>query len=424
MYKVESSGALFRAHKRLLARRRRGPGVSRVVVLLGLTSLFTDISSEMVAAVLPLYLVYTLGLTPFQFGIVDGLYQGAAALVRIGGGFAADRWQRHKEVAAFGYGLSAVCKLALLAVGSAWAALTAVVVLDRTGKGIRTAPRDALISLNAPRPQLATAFGVHRALDTTGAMLGPIVAFALLTLVPLGFDTIFVTSFCFALVGLGILVLFVDGRSRVENVDAVPLEPVRLRSAFALLRAGRFRTLVLIAGALSLMTMSDGFLYLGLQQRMDFDFGLFPLLYVGTAAVYMLLSAPIGRLADRVGRGVVFVGGYVLLLLVYSSLLLPTTGTAVLLLYLVLFGAYYAATEGVLMALASAVLPAELRASGLAVLVTTTSIGRLLASVVFGGLWTWFGLDAAVVAFAAGLALAMSVTALALVRAPARAAHA
>jgi MFS family permease len=423
VYQVESSGALLRAHRRLFA-RRRGRRVSRVVVLLGLTSLFTDISSEMVAAVLPLYLIYTLGLTPFQFGIVDGVYQGAAALVRIGGGFAADRWQRHKEVAAFGYGLSAVCKLALLAVGSAWTALTAVVFLDRSGKGIRTAPRDALISLNAPRPQLATAFGVHRALDTTGAMLGPVVAFALLSLVPLGFDTIFVTSFCFALVGLAILVLFVDGRSRAEEAEAPSPEPVRLRAAFGLLRRGRFRTLMLVAGALSLMTMSDGFLYLGLQQRMDFDFGFFPLLYVGTAAVYMLLAAPVGRLADRVGRGVVFVGGYVLLLLVYTSLLVPATGVAVLLVYLVLFGAYYAATDGVLMALASAVLPGQLRASGLALLVTTTSIGRLLASVVFGALWTWFGLDAAVVAFAVGLALALSVTALALVRQPVRVAHA
>jgi MFS family permease len=424
VYNVESTGALLRAHKRLFARRGRGPRISRVVILLGLTSLFTDISSEMVAAVLPLYLVYTLGLTPFQFGIVDGVYQGAAALVRIGGGFAADRWQRHKEVAAFGYGLSAVCKLGLLAVGSAWAALTAVVLLDRTGKGIRTAPRDALISLNAHRSQLATAFGVHRALDTTGAVLGPVLAFALLSLVPLGFDTIFVTSFCFALVGLGILVLFVDGRSRVEGAEVAPLEPVRLRAAFALLGRGRFRTLVIVAGALSLMTMSDAFLYLGLQQRMDFDFGFFPLLYVGTASVYMLLAAPMGRLADRVGRGVVFIGGYALLLLVYTSLLVPTEGLAVLLLYLVAFGAYYAATDGVLMALASAVVPAELRASGLALLVTMTSIGRLLGSVLFGALWTSLSLRAAVVVFAVGLVIAMCVTAVALTRSEGSPAHA
>jgi MFS family permease len=416
VYKVESTGALFRAHRRLFA--RRGARVSRIVILLGLTSLFTDISSEMVAAVLPLYLVYTLGLTPFQFGIVDGVYQGAAAIVRIGGGFAADRWQRHKEVAVLGYGLSAACKLALLAVGSAWAALTAVILVDRTGKGIRTAPRDALISLNTPKPQLASAFGVHRALDTTGAVLGPVIAFALLSLVPLGFDTIFVTSFCFALVGLGILVMFVDGRSRAEDAEPPSEEPVKLRAAFALLGAGRFRTVVLVAGALSVMTMSDGFLYLGLQQRLDFDFGFFPLLYVGTASVYMLLAAPMGRLADRVGRGTVFVGGYALLLLVYTSLLVPFEGIAVLLLYLVLFGAFYAATDGVLMAIASAVLPGRLRASGLALLVATTSVGRLLASLLFGAVWTWVGLEAAVVMFVIGLLIAIALTVSAIIREP------
>jgi MFS family permease len=416
MYKVESTGALLRAHRRLFA--RRGARVSRIVILLGFTSLFTDISSEMVAAVLPLYLVYTLGLTPFQFGIVDGVYQGAAAIVRIGGGFAADRWQRHKEVAVVGYGLSAACKLALLAVGSAWAALTAVILVDRTGKGIRTAPRDALISLNTPKPQLASAFGVHRALDTTGAVLGPVIAFALLSLVPLGFDTIFVTSFCFALVGLGILVLFVDGRSRAEDAEPPSEEPLKLRAAFALLGAGRFRTVVLVAGALSVMTMSDGFLYLGLQQRLDFDFGFFPLLYVGTASVYMLLAAPMGRLADRVGRGTVFVGGYALLLLVYTSLLVPFEGIAVLLLYLVLFGAFYAATDGVLMAIASAVLPGRLRASGLALLVATTSVGRLLASLLFGAVWTWVGLEAAVVVFVIGLLIAIALTVSAVIREP------
>jgi MFS family permease len=416
MYKVESTGALLRAHRRVFA--RRGARVSRIVILLGLTSLFTDISSEMVAAVLPLYLVYTLGLTPFQFGIVDGVYQGAAAIVRIGGGFAADRWQRHKEVAVLGYGLSAACKLALLAVGSAWAALTAVILVDRTGKGIRTAPRDALISLNTPKPQLASAFGVHRALDTTGAVLGPVIAFALLSLVPLGFDTIFVTSFCFALVGLGILVMFVDGRSRAEDAEPPPEEPLKLRAAFALLGAGRFRTVVLVAGALSVMTMSDGFLYLGLQQRLDFDFGFFPLLYVGTASVYMLLAAPMGRLADRVGRGTVFVGGYGLLLLVYTSLLVPFEGIAVLLLYLVLFGAFYAATDGVLMAIASAVLPGGLRASGLALLVATTSVGRLLASLLFGAVWTWVGLEAAVVVFVIGLLIAIALTVSAVIREP------
>jgi len=121
-------------------------GVSRTVLLLGLTSLFTDVSSEMVATVLPLYLLFDLALTPVVFGVIDGLYLGAAALVRVFGGVAADRWGRHKEVAVAGYSLSAVTRIGLLVVGSAWALLAGVVLVDRLGKGIRTAPRDAILS--------------------------------------------------------------------------------------------------------------------------------------------------------------------------------------------------------------------------------------------------------------------------------------
>jgi MFS family permease len=154
VYQVQDSQALVAAHRRLFRRRRGDRLVAKTVLLLGLTSLFTDISSEMVATILPLYLVYTVGLSPVAFGLVDGLYQGAGALVRVASGFVGDRFRRHKEVAAVGYGLSAVCKLGFLAVGGAVGALSAVIVLDRTGKGIRTAPRDALISLSTPREQL------------------------------------------------------------------------------------------------------------------------------------------------------------------------------------------------------------------------------------------------------------------------------
>jgi len=152
MYQVQDSSAFLRARQGLASRGGRMPRVSRTVVLLGVVSMLTDISSEMVAAVLPLYLVYSLGFTPLQYGVVDGLYQGASALVRLASGFTGDRLRRHKEVATTGYGLSAVCKLGLLAVGSAWGAVGAIILLDRTGKGIRTAPRDALISLNS-RPE-------------------------------------------------------------------------------------------------------------------------------------------------------------------------------------------------------------------------------------------------------------------------------
>jgi MFS family permease len=393
--------------------------VSRTVVLLGVTSLFTDISAEMVATILPLYLIFTLGLSPLQFGVVDGVYQGAAALVRVAGGFVADRSRRYKEVAALGYGLSAICKLAFLLAGGVWAALTWIVFIDRTGKGIRTAPRDALISLSTSREQLGIAFGVHRALDTAGAMLGPLLAFALLTLAARAFDAIFVVSFCLALIGFAILALFVENPPAVGD-EAPAREPppsrVSLRSAAGLLREPRFRMLMLVGSVLALSTISDGFVYLTVQRRLDFDPTYLPLLYVGTALIFMVLAIPAGRLADRVGRGRVFLGGYALLLLVYASLLVPAVGTAELFFYLALYGAFYAATDGVLMAFASSVLPEQLRGTGLALIVTATSVARLLGSILFGALWTVFGVNAAVFAFAAVLVLALPLAMLALER--------
>jgi predicted MFS family arabinose efflux permease len=363
----------------------------------------------MVATVLPLYLVYTLGFTPLQFGIVDGLQQGAAALVRVAGGFAADRTRRHKEVAFVGYALSAVARLGLLVVKSV-SAISAIIFLDRTGKGIRTAPRDALISLSTERDALGTAFGVHRALDTAGAMIGPLIAFGLLWLAPGDFDSIFVVSFCFALVGLALLALFVENRP-AQVADA---GHVSLRAAARLLGRRRFATLVGIAGTLAVFTISDAFLFLALQRHLDFEARLLPLLFVGTAGTFMLLAIPVGRLADRVGRGRVFLAGYIPLLLAYGLLLLPAGGSAEVALYLLLLGLYYAATDGVLMALGSTTLPPELRGSGLALIVTATSLGRLLASVLFGTIWTWQDVDTAIAAFAVGLVVAMALAAAAL----------
>ena len=253
------------AHPRQLLRLRR-VRVARNVVLLGLVSLFTDISSEMVATILPLYLVYTLGASPLALGAIDGTYRGAAALVQVASGFFADRTRKHKEVAAVGYGISTISRLGLL-VANTVSAFGAIVFFDRTGKGLRTAPRDALISLSSERDGLATAFGVHRALDTAGAMLGPLIAFSLLTVAPGDFDAVFIVSFAAGVIGFAILALFVQNRPVTVSADS----PVTLGAAARLLEVLRFRTLVAIAGFLGLVTISDGFLFIALQNRVDFD---------------------------------------------------------------------------------------------------------------------------------------------------------
>ena len=280
----------------------------------------------------------------------------------------------------------------------------------RQGKGIRTAPRDALISLSASPQTLGMAFGVHRAMDTTGAMLGPLVAFGILALAPLAFSSVFLVSFCVAVAGLGVIVLLVPRQSARSASGSGP----SLRVAAGLLVAPRFRALVVAASLLGVATISDAFLYLALQRHLELAPMTFPLLFVGSSLAYMLLAVPIGRLADRVGRGRIFVAGYALLLPVYASLLAPSAGLPALAIALALVGASYAATDGVLAALASSTLDEDVRGSGLAVITTATNLARFLASVGFGALWTFAGLNTAVLTCGIALVAAILVTALVL----------
>ncbi len=401
MYQIENSRQVLESGRKLTSRRGL-PRVSRNVVFLGLTSLFTDVSSEMVSTVLPIYLVLTLGVTPIAFGIIDGLYQGASVLVRVASGLVSDRWRHPKRVATLGYGLSAVCKLGLLAAQGAFGVLTSFVLLDRIGKGIRTAPRDTMISLSSSAQGLATAFGVHRALDTAGAMLGPLIAFILLAAIPGAFDAVFVVSFCAAVIGLALLVLFVKDPARSSDT-ARETPNLTGKAVRELLGARRFQAIVAIGGALGLVTISDSFIYLALQRRLDLNVGFFPLLFVATALVYMVLAVPLGQLADRFGRSRVFIAGYAALAIVYLALLLPDMGPLAVVAVIGLLGAYYAMTDGVLAAIASAIVPADVRGTGLSLLATATSVGRLAASVLFGIAWTVGGVQAAVLLFLAAL---------------------
>ena len=367
------------------------PRIAPAIWLLGLVSCFTDISSEMVASILPVYLFVHLQLSPFEFGVLDGLYQGVTAVARLAAGVVADRWQRHKAAAIAGYGLSALCKLGLLAAGQTFGGIAAVLSLDRIGKGIRTAPRDALIALHSTRAALATSFGVHRALDAAGVVIGPLVAFLVLYQAPGSFDSVFVASFAAAIVGLAILVLFVDGKRAPAGRVAVPL-----RDLAAICGHPSFRWIAVGGGITSIAVMSDAFLYLALASRAGHAAGRIPLFYVVTACVFLALAIPLGRLADRFGRARTFIGGHLLAVAVYALTFL-VTDTMTLVACLILHGAYYAATDGVLAALASDVLPAEGRATGLAALATIISLGRLCSSLIIGLVWTSKGPEGAAV---------------------------
>jgi len=412
MYQVEASKALLKP--RLWARRSSRLRVPRNVVALGMVSLLTDISSEMVATVLPLYLVFTLGASPLVFGAIDGTYRGAAALVQVASGFSSDRWRRHKEVAGLGYALSALGKVALVAAGNTIGGIGAIVAVDRVGKGIRTAPRDALISLSSRKESLATSFGVHRAMDSVGAMLGPLVAFGILLVAPARFDAVFVVSTLFALLGLAVLVLTVQGKpQRAPREGPAP----SFRASAGLVKDPRFYPLLLAAAGLSIASVSDAMIYVGLQRAIDFEPAVFPLLFVVTALSFMGLAIPFGQLADRVGKVPVLLAGHALLFVVYGVLLMTSVGYGLLVLCLVCLGGYFAATEGVMTALAGALLPEKLQASGIGILITVVSLGRLVSSVAFGALWFAIGLQSAILIFAAALLIAIAIAAPLLLRA-------
>ena len=404
----------IQAHALPAALRRRGwpwRSVAPNVWFLGATSLLTDLSSEMVASVLPLYLVVQLGFSPLAFGALDGLYNGIGALTRMVSGVAVDRWRQPKALASVGYAVSALCRLGLLAAGRWWPGVAAAIAIDRLGKGVRTVPRDALIAQSTAPEQLGYAFGVHRALDACGAMLGPVAAFALLTMVPQGFDVVFVASFFAALLGLGVLLLFVENLA--PPVPAVPTPETRVASP---LRAPAFRRAVVASTLLAVATISDAFVYLVLLERLGIAVGAFPLLYVGTSLSYLALAVPAGALADQLGRWRVFLLGYASLLAVYVVLLSAAGGPLAAVVAVVLLGAYYAGTDGVVAAYASGVLPPERRGTGLAYLTTSTGLARLVASVIFGWVWLAAGRERAVAVFAVALAIAIASTAVVLAR--------
>jgi MFS family permease len=387
---------------------RAGRGVSSVVVALGVVSMLTDISSESVAAVLPLYITGVIGLSTIAYGFIDGMYQGVSALVRIAAGWASDRGDQPKRIAFVGYAVSAAARIGLL-FATSFAAISTVLAIDRLGKGVRTAPRDALVAASSHPANLGRSFGVHRMLDTIGAAVGPLLAFVILMVIPDGYTTVFVVSLAFALLGVAVLGLLVPNkRPNAERAaTGAPRKPFRWRE----LNEPRLRKLLAASALLGLLTVGDGFIYLVLQSRGAFAAEWFPLLYVGTNVAFLALAVPCGRLADRLGRARMFVAGYLALLAAYVAAAIPVTGVAVVLLCLLLLGVFYAATDGILAALAAQFSPPSGTASGIAAAQTVVAGSRLLASTGFGFLWFFAGRDASVLIVAGALAVVLPLAA-------------
>ncbi len=364
-------------------------GIPRNVVLLGWVSLLTDISSEMLYPLVPVFLTTVLNAPVAALGLIEGLAEGAANTLKIFSGWWSDRIGRRKPFVIGGYGLSAFSK-PLLAFANGWPFVLVLRVADRTGKGLRTSARDALIADYTADAHRGRAFGLHRAMDSLGAVIGPLVALYFMSRLgntPEAYRTIFRWAFVPAVLGV---LLIIAVRER-------PFEARYTRPAFGWKAFHRdFRLFVLINLVFAIGNSSDAFLIL--RAKALFSTGADPMVVVILAyalynLTYSLGSYPAGALADRIGPRRVFVCGLILFALVYVGFALNDDPRLVWVLFAV-YGFYTALTDGVGKAYASKLIQPELRATGLGVYHMSTGMATLGASVAAGLLWQSFGFRA------------------------------
>lgn len=369
----------------------------RNVLVLGVVSFLTDVSSEMVYPILPLYLTVKLGAGPAIVGLVEGVAESLASFLKVGSGYLSDRIRKRKAITIGGYSCSSIGKI-LFYLSTSWTWVLGGRIVDRFGKGIRTAPRDALISESIPPDQRGRAFGLHRALDTLGAVLGASLAFYLLVAYEGDYQRVFLLSLVPAV--LGVLVLFA-----VREVKKGPAKKLKL--GWSTLNP-KLRVFLLIIFLFSLGNSSNQFLIL---RARDLGFAVTTsiLLYVAFNVVHALTSYPLGSLSDRIGRRKLLVFGYAAYGAVYLGFALAPEGWYMWPLFAA-YGLYLGATEGVEKAFVSDLAPDHLRATLMGMHATLVGLGLLPASVLAGALWTAFGSSApflfgSAAGFAAALAL-------------------
>lgn len=378
------------------------------IILLGITSLLTDISSEMVYPLIPIYLVSRLGASPAILGLVEGIAETTASLLKVFSGHISDRAKKRKPFAISGYSLSAAGKL-LLYLSSNWWHVLSGRVIDRFGKGIRTAPRDALISESTSSDKKGTAFGLHRAMDTTGAAIGVLISYLIFSSGEDDFGKVFLFSLIPALLGVSVLFL-VRERKRVERPE-VPskgrITPSSLIQSFLSLDP-RLRRYLLVTLLFALGNSSNQFILLRANSA-GFSAKNVILLYLLYNIIYAIVSLPSGRLSDRMNKKLLLSAGYILYGLIYLGFGIFQTEVAIVTLF-AFYGFYSGLTEGVEKAYISELSPLDRRATLIGLHATITGIGLLPASLIAGGLWSLIDLRApfifgCITALTAGLIL-------------------
>ena len=350
------------------------------IIILGLASLLTDISTEMVYPLLPMFLTQTLGASPAILGFIEGIAESVASLLRVFSGYISDRLGRRKPLAIAGYAASTLGKV-FLVVAEAWPTVLAGRFVDRFGKGVRTAPRDALIADSADPARRGRAYGLHRAMDSLGATLGVVVAIVLLRSGAANLRAIFLWSLIPAALGVGVLFFARDVRSHRVGTHAPVLR-------WSVLPA-KLRAYMLVVFLFTLGNSSNQFLLLR-AQNLGVATAAVLVLYLVFNITYAVVAYPAGRLSDWVGRRTLLVAGYALYGLVYLGFGLASSPGSLWLLFPV-YGLYMGVFDGVEKALVADLAPTSIRATAIGFHATLVGIGLLPASLLAGWMWTSFG---------------------------------
>ena len=375
-------------------------GLQRNVFFLGVTSFFNDLSSEMVLSVLPAFFISVLKTGAGALGVVEGVADAAANLIKIYSGQRSDKMARRKVFAVLGYTLS-VCTRPFYSFAGSVFDVASLRVLDRVGKGFRDAPRDALISLSVDKKELGWSFGYHRAMDTLGGVIGPLIAYLILENNPGAFSSVFMVSFIMGLLAIASLMWVKDVSALVSRGGFIPMRshlPKRVKQFILAL-------FILACGTLPVAIL------LFKTQELGLSVSTIPLYYMIYSMSFALASWPAGLLADKIGSGRIIIAGN--LFLIVSYVLLSFAASAPGLLFgLIVLGAFSACTDGVQRSHISHLVSEEHRGAAYGYLNAAVGFGALVSGVLGGYLWEVWGsstaLAIAVVVVMLGLVMFMT----------------
>ena len=357
------------------------------IVLIGLVSLFVDMSTEMAYPLIPLFLTSALGATPAIVGIIEGIAESVASLLKVFSGYIGDVYHNKKHLAFAGYSASVIYKVFLL-LSTSWFGVLVARVIDRTGKGIRTAPRDALVAQSCDSKKLGGSFGLHKMLDMAGSSVGALLAFVFIA-TGLGFHKAFLYAIIPAVIGILIIPAIREDKSGKAAGQKLTLKGVKL--------GGRLKLYLGVMFIFCLGNSSNTFLLLKAQER-GFSAAQVILLYLIFNISASILAIPSGRLSDKFGRSSILVPGYIIYGLVYIGFALLAAKTGIILLFIA-YGAYTAFISGAERAFISEMAPAGFKGTVLGIYGMLQGIGLLLSSIIAGFLWDrinsnapfWFG---------------------------------